>query len=63
MARFNVKLAKFIPIRKALGGTLNDIAVTVVAEAAARYLTAKKEPTAGESLRLMCPVNVRDEHR
>ena len=51
----------FKPIRAGLGGTINDIVVTVVAEAAARYLQGKGEQTKDQSLRLMCPVNVRSE--
>ncbi|NKC01720.1 MAG: DUF1298 domain-containing protein [Pseudomonadales bacterium] len=61
MARFDLKLSKFKPVRTALGGTLNDIAVTIVAEAAARYLAKKKEEVDDQYLRLMCPVNVRGE--
>ena len=52
----------FKPIRQALGGKLNDIVVTVVAEAAARYLQEKGEVVDEQFLRLMCPVNVRDDN-
>ena len=51
----------FRPIRKVLGGTINDIVVSVVAEGAARYLVSKGEVVEDQFLRLMCPVNVRDE--
>ncbi len=46
-------------IRKALGGTLNDVVVTVAMEGAARYMAALGEELEGQHLRLMCPVNVR----
>jgi diacylglycerol O-acyltransferase / wax synthase len=55
------RLDAFKPIRKGLGGTINDIVVSVVAEGAARYLAGKGEVVEGQHLRLMCPVNVRDE--
>ena len=49
----------FSAIRKALGGTFNDVALSVLSEAASRYLAHHKEPTENQYLRLMCPVNVR----
>ena len=48
-------------IRRALGGTINDIVLTVVSEAVAEYLAYKDENTADQYLRVMCPVNVRTE--
>lgn len=48
------------PISKALGGTLNDVVVSVVSEAVARYLKSKGEMVEDQYLRLMCPVNVRE---
>ena len=48
-------------IRRALGGTINDIVLTVVSEAVAEYLAYKNENTADQYLRVMCPVNVRTE--
>lgn len=48
-------------IRKAFGGTINDVALTVVTEAVARYLDFHKHQTQGQYLRMMCPVNVRRE--
>jgi WS/DGAT/MGAT family acyltransferase len=51
-------------IRKQLGGTINDVVLTVVSEAVARYLASHDEAaTAGEYLRIMCPVNVRTEDK
>ena len=55
------KIADFRDIRRAFGGTINDIVLTVVSESAARYLTAHDEFTTNQRLRLMCPVNVRRE--
>lgn len=51
----------FRTVRKAFGGTINDIALTVVTEAVARYLDFHKHETRGQYLRMMCPVNVRRE--
>ncbi len=53
-------LDDFKPIRQGLGGTVNDIVVSVVSEAAARYLQHNGEVVADQHLRLMCPVDVRD---
>ena len=55
------KIADFRDIRRAFGGTINDIVLAVVSESAARYLTAHDEFTTNQRLRLMCPVNVRRE--
>ncbi|MDA1076058.1 MAG: WS/DGAT domain-containing protein [Proteobacteria bacterium] len=51
--------SEFREIRQAFGGTINDIALAVVCEAAARYLKVHNENVEGRNLRLMCPVNVR----
>ncbi|HSG91409.1 MAG TPA: wax ester/triacylglycerol synthase family O-acyltransferase [Pseudomonadales bacterium] len=48
-------------IRRALGGTINDVVLTVVSEAMARYLEVHHERTAEQYMRIMCPVNVRTE--
>jgi WS/DGAT/MGAT family acyltransferase len=48
-------------IRRALGGTVNDVVLSAVSEGAARYLKHHDEQTADQYLRLMCPVNVRTE--
>ena len=61
-ARFMKKpFAEIREIRRALGGTINDVVLTVITEALARYLEARNEPVTDEYLRLMCPVNVRTE--
>ncbi len=48
-------------IRRALGGTINDIVLTVVSEGVAGYLAAQNENTTDQYVRIMCPVNVRTE--
>lgn len=54
-------LSEIREIRRGLGGTINDVVLTVVSEAVARYLTLHKEQVDGQHLRIMCPVNVRTE--
>ncbi len=53
---------EFREIRRAFGGTINDVALAVVTEGAARYLEAKGERTIDQHFRVMCPVNVRTEN-
>jgi diacylglycerol O-acyltransferase / wax synthase len=48
----------FRAMRQAFGGTINDLVLTLVSEAAARYLKHHGWPTDGY-LRIGCPVNVR----
>jgi WS/DGAT/MGAT family acyltransferase len=48
-------------IRSALGGTVNDVALTIVSGAMKRYLEAHGKATEGVELRVMAPVNVRPE--
>ena len=55
-------LAEFRSIRTAFGGTVNDVVLTAVVEAAARYLRFHNENTRGQQMRVMCPVNVRREN-
>jgi diacylglycerol O-acyltransferase len=54
-------LGEIREIRRGLGGTINDVVLTVVSEAVARYLAAHGEHVDGQHLRIMCPVNVRTE--
>ncbi len=54
-------LADFRRIRTAFGGTVNDVVLTAVVEAAARYLRFHNENTREGQMRVMCPVNVRRE--
>jgi diacylglycerol O-acyltransferase / wax synthase len=48
-------------IRRALGGTINDVVLAVLSEAVARYLDSRGEATESQYLRVMCPVSVRTE--
>ncbi len=48
-------------IRSRLGGTVNDVVLTVLTGGIARYLESKGVTTEGTNLRLMIPVNVRSE--
>ena len=48
-------------IRRAFGGTINDVVLTVVSEAVASYLAEEGEDTVDRYIRVMCPVNVRTE--
>ncbi len=50
---------RFREIKDSLGGTVNDIVLTVVASALHRYLRGRREPTKGRSIRLLVPVSVR----
>jgi diacylglycerol O-acyltransferase / wax synthase len=48
----------FRAMRQAFGGTINDLVLTLLSEAVARYLKEHGWPTDG-NLRIGCPVNVR----
>jgi WS/DGAT/MGAT family acyltransferase len=48
-------------IRGKLGGTVNDVVLTVLGGALGRYLAEKGTKTEGMALRFMIPVNVRSE--
>ena len=61
LAWMKQSLAEIREIRRSLGGTINDVVLTVVSEAVARYLVAHGERVDGAHLRIMCPVNVRTE--
>ncbi len=54
--------SEFREIRRAFGGTINDVVLAVVSEAAGRYMAAHDEHTDGKNLRIMCPVSVRTEN-
>jgi diacylglycerol O-acyltransferase len=49
----------FKDIKRALGGTVNDVVLAVVAGGLHRLLRYRREPTRGRSLRAMVPVSVR----
>lgn len=48
-------------VRRAFGGTINDVVLTVVSEGMARYLKSRKQAVENKKMRIMCPVNVRTE--
>ncbi len=54
-------LEHFKGIKNALGGTINDVVLSAVSEAAARYMDDNREITTGQYIRIMVPVNVRQE--
>ena len=56
--------AEIRQIRSALGGTVNDLVLTVIAGGLGRYLRSHGFATDGVELRAMCPVSMRraDEH-
>ncbi len=53
------RLDDFKRIKNALGGTVNDVLLAVVAGALRRFLTARAIPTEGLELRALVPVSVR----
>jgi diacylglycerol O-acyltransferase len=48
-------------IRERLGGTVNDVILAIVTRAIARYTKLHGQPTADRFVRIICPVNVRQE--
>ncbi len=48
-------------IREHAGGTANDVLLTILARAVSRYVRAHGDPVAGRFLRVMCPVNIRQD--
>ncbi len=52
-------LQRFKDVKDALGGTVNDVVLTVVAGALHTLLRVRREPTRGRTLRVMVPVSVR----
>jgi WS/DGAT/MGAT family acyltransferase len=61
LAWLKVSFGDLRAIRGALGGTVNDVVLTILSEGAARYLKQHEVPTEGLPLRIGCPVNVRRE--
>jgi len=51
--------AEIRAIRSALGGTVNDVVLTILSGALGRYLRAHGHRTGGVELRAMCPVSMR----
>src|SRR5712692_3653276 len=50
----------FKEVKNALGGTVNDVVLAMVAGGLRRWLRARREPVP-ESVRILCPVSVRDQ--
>lgn len=48
-------------IRSALGGTVNDVALTVLGGAVRKYMKLHGEPTRRQYLRVLVPVNIRKD--
>lgn len=46
-------------VRKVLGGTVNDLVLTVLSGAMGRYMRRHGHPTDGRELQALCPVSVR----
>jgi len=56
-------LSQYKVIKDALGGTINDVVLTVVAGALARWLKGRGVRTEGLELRAAVPVSVRSQHQ
>ena len=54
-----VEFAEVQAVREAVGGTINDVILTVVSRAIASYVKLHKEPVKGRFARIVCPVSVR----
>jgi diacylglycerol O-acyltransferase / wax synthase len=59
LAWSSFSFAEIRAIRNALGGTVNDVVLTILTEAAARYLRHHEYDVKGQFFRIGCPVNVR----
>jgi diacylglycerol O-acyltransferase len=59
LAWLGVSFGALRAIRSVLGGTVNDVVLTILSEGAARYLKHHGVATDGLPLRIGCPVNVR----
>jgi diacylglycerol O-acyltransferase / wax synthase len=55
----DTELARFKAIKNSLGGTVNDVVLTVVADALGRYMRLHGEDTDGLELKAMIPISVR----
>jgi diacylglycerol O-acyltransferase / wax synthase len=53
--------AEIKAIRAAVGGTVNDVILTVVTRALGKYARAHGQSVAGRLLRMVCPVSIRKE--
>jgi WS/DGAT/MGAT family acyltransferase len=61
LAVVTAELAEFKEVKSALGGTVNDVVLTVVAGGLAHFLRARGLDTAGLELRACVPVSVRGD--
>jgi WS/DGAT/MGAT family acyltransferase len=61
LAYLGVSFGDLRAIRGSLGGTVNDVVLTILSEGAARYLKHHKVASHGFPLRIGCPVSVRRE--
>src|SRR5438309_2769614 len=61
IALVDIPLSRAKTIKNALGGTVNDVVLTVVGEALHEFLKHRRDTTGGLSYRIMVPVSVRDE--
>lgn len=59
LAWSSFSFAEIRAIRNALGGTVNDVVLTLLTEGAARYLEHHGYDLKGQNFRIGCPVNVR----
>ncbi|HVB78370.1 MAG TPA: wax ester/triacylglycerol synthase family O-acyltransferase [Candidatus Binataceae bacterium] len=59
LAWLRVSFGDLRAIRSALGGTVNDVVLSILSEGAARYLKHHEVASGGLPLRIGCPVNVR----
>jgi len=55
-----MSFAEIHAIKKALGGTVNDVLATILMRAIAKYTKAHGETVAGRFVRVICPVNIRN---
>lgn len=62
-AWLELSFAEIRAIRSALGGTVNDVVLTVLAGGLGRYLRLHGYPTRNVELRAMCPVSMRRENQ
>jgi diacylglycerol O-acyltransferase len=62
LAWLGVSFGDLRAIRSVLGGTVNDVVLTILSEGAARYLKHHGVVTDGLPLRIGCPVNVRRDN-
>lgn len=60
-ATAEVSFERLRAVKRHLGGTINDLVLTAVADGLHRLLVARGEPTKGRVLRVMVPVSVRSK--